>query len=315
MENCLITGGTGTFGRAFARRLLENDLVERVVILSRDEWKQAEMRVEFRDFPRARLRFYLGDIRDRIRLERAFQSVDTVIHAAALKQVQRGGEAFDEFIKTNVIGSLNVISACHRAGVKKCLALSTDKAVEATTPYGVSKAVTEFAFIGGSAWGSCRFALTRYGNVLGSRGSVLETWRKQYESDQPLTITDVNMTRFWMTIEEAVDLILLALDRMHGGEIFVPKGVKRGTVHALAKKHFPQVGLVRGSFEITGKRSYEKMHEKLIADEEVDRVRDCGDVYVVQPLHVRWAPGPYGSDCPSVPQGFSYRSGPRTNGG
>lgn len=304
--NLLITGGTGSFGHAFTGRVLADDLAERVTILSRDEVKQAQMKVQFND---SRLRFFLGDVRDRARLVRAFQGVDVVAHAAALKRVDRSGEAFDEFLKTNVVGAMNVIEACHVAGVEKCMALSTDKAVSSTTPYGASKAVAEWLFIGGNAWGQCRFSLVRYGNVLGSRGSVLETWAEQYAAGKPLAITDPTMTRFWLGIEDAVDLALLALGRMRGGEVFIPKRLGEGgcitssKIVDLARSRWPGA-----EFEVTGKRSYEKWHEVLVADEERDRLRDLGDVYVLLPMHVRWEPLPYGFAGKPVGAEFRYRS-------
>ena len=299
-RNLLITGGTGSFGNAFTERVLNDNFFDRIVIFSRDEKKQQEMRRRFND---SRLRFFLGDVRDRERLTRAFCGVDYVVHAAALKQVDRSGEAFDEFVKTNALGSLNVVRAAHLAGVQKVVGLSTDKACAPSTPYGVSKATMEWLFVGGSAWGDCRFCCTRYGNIINSRGGVMEIWQNQVNAGQKITITDPTMTRFWMTLEQSVNLVLLALDRMRGGEIFVPKDIKRGSIDELVTSYFPD----HPSYVI-GKRSYEKQHERLIAREEADRVRDCGDVYVIQPLHVRWAPEPYGADMPSVPDGFEYRS-------
>jgi UDP-N-acetylglucosamine 4,6-dehydratase len=300
MDTLLITGGTGTFGYAFARRVLDGGLAERVAILSRDEKKQADMARAFDD---PRLRFYLGDVRDKERLERAFQGVDAVVHAASFKQVDRSGLDADEFFKTICLGALNVVEAAHRAGVKKVAALSTDKAVESVTPYGSFKSAAEWLFISGCSWGPAKFAMCRYGNIVNSRGSVLEIWREKVACGLPLPITDPTMTRFWLTIEQAVDLVLLALDRMNGGEIFIPKGVKRSSVLDLARAWYPTAEI-----EVVGKRSYEKMHEVLVADEERDRLRDCGDCYVLLPLHVRWEPRPYGEDGAGVGVDFQYRS-------
>lgn len=302
LNNILITGGTGTFGHAFVRRALDTRLADRITVLSRDEKKQADMRASFND---SRLRFFLGDVRDRRRLERAFQNVPVVIHAAALKMVDRSAEAFDEFAKTNVYGSFNVIDAAHMTGVEKVVGLSSDKACESVTPYGSSKSVMEHAFVGANAWGSTKFSCTRYGNVLDSRGSVLEIWRDQIACDWNLTITDPAMTRFWMTTDQAVDLVLLALNRMNGGEIFIPKDLKRGTVLGLAEAMYPDVPI-----KYIGKRPYEKIHEVLIADEERDRVHDCGDVYVLLPHKsvVRWRPRPHGESMPGVGEEFRYRS-------
>ena len=298
----LVTGGTGTFGHAFTERVLRDNLAERVKILSRDEKKQADMQAQFDD---PRLRFFLGDVRDQARLERAFQGVDVVIHAAALKRVERSASDIMEFVLTNVYGTMNVINACHNQGVRKLIALSSDKAVSSVTPYGATKALMEWYAIAGNVYGSTRSACVRYGNIVGSRGSVLETWRRQYEAGRPLTVTDERMTRFWISIEDAVALVLLAVQRSGGGEIFIPKNVARGSILDLARRYFPDAG-----FRVTGSRAYEKLHESLVSPDEVERLRDAGDVYVLvpHPNTVRWAPGPYGVDFPPVPVSFQYRS-------
>lgn len=300
MTQILITGGTGTFGNAFTEYALTHNLYERIVIFSRDEKKQQAMRNRLND---SRLRFLLGDVRDCERLTRACQGVDAVIAAAALKQVDRSGQETDEFHATNVTGSHNVIKATTLARVPKTVFLSSDKACASSTPYGASKAMMEWFAVAANAWGHSSFCCTRYGNVLDSRGSVLELWQARVDQGLPLLITDPDMTRFWMSIQDAVDLVLLALDRMRGGEIFIPKGVGRSSVGELARKHFPN-----SEWEIIGKRSYEKDHEILVSADEVDRLRDCGDVYVLLPEHVRWEPRPYGEDMPGVKAGFEYRS-------
>lgn len=297
----LITGGTGTFGHAFVQRIAVLDLFSRVTIYSRDEYKQGVMRAEFNGEPW--LRFFLGDVRDVDRLTRAMQEIDIVIHAAALKQVDRSFDAFDEFVRTNTVGAMNVVEACHRAGVKFCVALSTDKAVEPTTPYGTSKQAAEWLFVAGNAWGPCKFSLVRYGNIIGSRGSVLDVWRKQLKDYGHIRVTDKAMSRFWLTIDQAVDLVLLALERGRGGEIFIPKDVPRSSVEELAQLNFPNTPI-----RYTGKRSYEKLTERLVAVEETDRVRDCDDVLVVVPHSYHWEPGPYGLDFPPVPADFHYTS-------
>ncbi len=298
----LVTGGTGTFGRAFARKVLDDNLVERLIVYSRDEAKQSRMKAELANDPR--LRRFIGDVRDRERLEVAFQGADTIVHSAALKQVDRSALDIVEFVKTNVYGTQNVIMAAHAAGVSQVLVLSTDKAVASATPYGATKSCAEWLAVAGNVYGNARIAALRYGNVIGSRGSVLETWRRQYEAGEPLTITDERMTRFWIPIEDAVDFALLTLDRMRGGEIFIPKDLDRSKVVDLARLHFPDA-----TFEMTGKRSYEKLHEALVAPEEVDRCVDCGDVLVLLPEHVRWEPGPYGlEEGVPVPEDFEYRS-------
>lgn len=298
-QTILITGGTGSFGNAFTRRVLDERLAERVVIYSRDEKKQQDMRARFND---PRLRFYLGDVRDYRALRRAVQEVDAVIHASALKQVDRSALDIREFIKTNIGGTANVIEACHDRGVRKLVVLSTDKACASSTPYGATKSVSEWLAIAGNVYGVTRSCAVRYGNIIGSRGSVLELWQKQAEHGA-IRITDPQMSRFWMPLSSAVDLVLLALDRTGGGEIFIPKDVEHLSIVDLARSAFPDCRI-----EYTGKRSYEKIAEWLVAPEEVDRLHDCGDVYVLAPLHVRWTPGPWGTDYPLVAEDFQYTS-------
>jgi UDP-N-acetylglucosamine 4,6-dehydratase len=259
------------------------------------------MVAEFNNDPR--LRIQIGNVRDPDRLCRVFQGVDCVVHAASLKQVDRSAEQADEFHETICNGARNVIRAAHASGVKRVVALSTDKAVESVVAYGSFKSSAEHLFIGGNAWGSCKFALVRYGNILDSRGSVLETWRERAKAGKPLQVTDERMTRFWMDIWEAVDLVCLALDRMRGGEIFIPKGVQRTSIMDLL-----QVYHSGKPYRRTGKRGAEKIHECLVATEERDRLRDCGDVYVLLPADVKWEPGPYGTEGEPVPDDFEYRS-------
>jgi UDP-N-acetylglucosamine 4,6-dehydratase len=301
MTTLLITGGTGTFGRAFATHALTNNLYSRIVILSRDEKKQSDMRAEFND---SRLRFLLGDVRDVDRLEMALRGVDHIIHAAALKQVDRSALDIIEFINTNVNGTRNVIRVAHKCGVKKLVVLSTDKACASTTPYGATKSLAEWLAIAGNVYGPTRSCATRYGNIVGSRGSVFEIWRQQKKAGQSITVTDERMTRFWMTIDQAVELVLLALNRMRGGEVFIPRDITAVNIMKIARDAFPDAYITE-----TGKRSYEKIHEMLVSPEERDRLRFCGDVYVLLPEHVRWEPGPYGTDGVPVPPDFQYRSG------
>lgn len=197
-----------------------------------------------------------------------------------------------------------MLEAARESGVAQVVVLSTDKACCSTTPYGSTKSLAEWLAIGSNVYGETRSCAVRYGNVIGSRGSVLELWKGQAERGEPLTIVDDEMTRFWMPISQAVDLVLLALDRMGGGEIFIPKHVRRSKVIEFASMKFPGVPIV-----VTGeKRSYEKTHEWLVAPEEADRCHDCGDVYVLTPLHVRWSPGPYGLEYPLVDRGFCHGS-------
>lgn len=305
MTTLLITGGTGSFGRAFTAHALTNNLCDRITVLSRDEKKQSDMRAEFND---SRLRFLLGDVRDIERLILALQGIDIVIHAAALKQVDRSALDIIEFINTNVNGTRNVVRACHWNDVKKLVVLSTDKACASSTPYGATKSLAEWLAIAGNVYGPTRSCAVRYGNIIGSRGSVLETWEYQYEQSHHITITDTSMTRFWMDIGEAIKLVLLALDRMGGGEIFIPRDVLFENVASFARQWWPDAYVT-----VTGKRSYEKIHEMLVSPEERDRLRDCGDVYVLLPEHIRWEPGPYGTEGEPVPDDFEYRSGGQYN--
>lgn len=305
LGTCLVTGGTGTFGQAFARRVLDDNLVDRLVVYSRDELKQARMEAELAD---PRLRFFLGDVRDREQLRRAFRGVDTVVHAAAYKQVQRSALDILEFVGVNVGGTVNVTQAAHDCDVKKVVFLSSDKACSSATPYGATKSIGEWIAINSNVYGSARIITTRYGNVLGSRGSVIELWRRQIEEGQLPKITNPNMTRFWITIEDAVELVLLALERGRGGEVFIPKGIRRGKIVDLLHEYHSG-----SDYEVIGKRAYEKTAEELISAEEADRVVDCGDVYVLLPYLglVRWHPLPYGvleGEGKPVPARFSYRS-------
>ena len=301
-DKLMITGGTGTFGRAFTRRVLDDNLASRIVIFSRDECKQEQMRVDFNND--ARLRFRMGDVRNYDRLVLAMDGVEAVVHAAALKRVDRSADDLAEFIATNVTGTQNVIMAAHATGVKRVVVLSTDKAVNAVTPYGATKALAEWIAVLYNVYGPTRSCAVRYGNIVGSRGSVLETWHNQVASGCAISIVDPQMTRFWLPVERAVDLVLLALRRTGGGEVFIPKDVPRSTVMDLARQHFPDA-----PYRVTGKRAYEKTHETLVSGEEVDRLRDVGDCFVLLPHTTRWEPGPYGVTCGSpVGESFQYRS-------
>lgn len=285
----LITGGTGSFGKAMTRRLLSEDKTRKVIIFSRDEFKQDAMRKEFCDHPK--LGFFLGDVRDRDRLMRAFAGVDFIFHAAALKQVPAGEYNPTEFIKTNVLGASNVVEAAIDCGVKRVVALSTDKACRPINLYGMSKGCLEKLI--GAAGALCAnrtlFAAVRYGNVAGSRGSVVPLFREQIASNKLLTITDRNMTRFWMRLEQAVDLVLLALREMHGGETFVSKIPSvRLTDLALAMN--------QSTWEVTGIRPGEKLAESLIGSEESWTVNDHGSHYTIN--------GTTGN----VTHGFEYNS-------
>lgn len=215
MTDFLITGGTGSFGRAFVTRLLTRTDAGRIAIYSRDEAKQWRMRQDFRDHPR--LRFFIGDVRDQARLRRAFSGIDVVVHAAALKRIEVGAYNPLEMVKTNVIGAMNVVEAAMDAGVEKVVALSTDKAYQPISPYGQSKALAEAIFLSSNnARGvdGPHFAVTRYGNVAGSNGSVIPLWRELIDRGEHVTVTDHECTRFWMDMSEAVDLVFSAINAM-----------------------------------------------------------------------------------------------------
>ena len=216
-RSILITGGTGSFGRVLARTLLRNQDPRRLVIFSRDELKQYEMRAEFGDDPR--LRFFIGDVRDRERLERAFDGIDLVVHAAAMKQVPAAEYNPFEAIKTNVFGAENVINAAIDRGVERVIALSTDKAANPINLYGATKLCSDKLFVAGNSYAGengARFAVVRYGNVVGSRGSVVPFFRKQRETGV-VPVTDPRMTRFWITLEQGVQFVLRSFELMRGG--------------------------------------------------------------------------------------------------
>lgn len=278
-----ITGGTGTLGRALIQRLLA-DGHERVVSLSRDEVKASELE---HDFPDARV--FLGDVRDRDRLPHAFRTCDVVIHAAALKRVQQGIYYPAEIIDTNITGTMNVVDAAVEAGVAKVLVISSDKAVHATNLYGATKFVAESYAVQANAFAAPRgtaIACTRYGNVLGSRGSVLEVWKDR----DPLPLTDARMTRFVLSVREAVDFVLHAIAQMQGGEIFVPQLPAMQLID-LATAIYPDravriIGLRAGG---------EKLHEQLISDEEESRLlrTRAEGTLIITPMFHPWGADPF----------------------
>lgn len=254
----LITGGTGSFGRAFAHRLLGEDNKHRgrVCIYSRGEHAQADMRNALEDNPR--LRWFIGDVRDRDRLRRAFEGVDTVVHGAALKRIEVGAYNPIEMVKTNVLGAMNVVEAAQDAGVKKVVALSSDKAYQPISPYGQSKALMEGIVLAANnttPYNGTQFAVTRYGNVAGSAGSVIPLWRQRIKDSQRIRITDPNCTRFWMTMDEAIDLVLDTIEKMPE-ELAIPD---------LPTFRLGDLAEAMGArdMEITGLPKWEKMHEGL----------------------------------------------------
>ncbi|PIQ69020.1 MAG: UDP-N-acetylglucosamine 4,6-dehydratase (inverting) [Candidatus Taylorbacteria bacterium CG11_big_fil_rev_8_21_14_0_20_46_11] len=260
-KTILVTGGTGSFGKSFVRSLLKNHKAKKVIIFSRDELKQHDMASEIKD---DRVRFFLGDVRDLSRLERAFSGVDIVVHAAALKQVPTLEYNPIEAIKTNVTGSQNVIEAAINQGVKQVLLISTDKAAHPGNLYGATKLCAERLFVAANSYSSLKtmFSVVRYGNVLGSRGSFVETLLNISKSKGIVNITDPEMTRFWINLPQAHSLVLFALKYMVGGEIFIPK-IPSMKIGDLVDALLPKVRK-----ETTGLRAGEKLHEILLTDQE-----------------------------------------------
>ncbi|GAC1655612.1 MAG: UDP-N-acetylglucosamine 4,6-dehydratase (inverting) [Vulcanimicrobiaceae bacterium] len=306
----LVTGGTGSFGKEFLRTVLEHYKPKRVVIFSRDELKQYEMQQIFTD---SCIRFFLGDVRDEDRLKQAMASVDYVVHAAALKQVPAAEYNPTECIKTNVNGAQNVITAAIANGVKRVVALSTDKAVNPINLYGATKLCSDKLFIAANniAGGHpTKFSVVRYGNVVGSRGSVLPFFRGLLaEGAKELPITDERMTRFWITLPQGVDFVLKALSRMQGGEIFVPR-IPSVRVTDLARSLAPNI-----PFKIVGIRPGEKLHETMCPHDESHLTMRFGDHYVIQPPPILFSGKvDYASNAREergepVAQGFEYNSG------
>lgn len=299
----LVTGGTGSFGTAFVKFLLANCEARRIIIFSRDELKQYHLQREIRD---SRLRFLLGDIRDEARLRRAFDGVDIVVHAAALKQVPALEYNPFEAVKTNIIGSQNVIDAAIDSGVEKVLLISTDKAAYPANLYGSTKLCAEKLFVSANAYtkGKIKLGAVRYGNVLGSRGSFVETILRE-KSTGVIRITHEEMTRFWINYSQACNLVAYALENMEGGEIFVPKlpSMKLSElVEALAP------GIKR---EIIGSRPGEKIHEMLLTDQEARRTVELGKYYVVLPEFSYWSETRYEKyyrDGKKIDKEFFYTS-------
>lgn len=303
MSSILITGGTGTLGRALIRRIRRDGMWERVICLSRDEVKQAQVRAEFQDFPR----LFLGDVRDRQRLAVAFRGVETVVHAAALKRVDAGAYSPSEMKATNVDGTMNVVDMAIQEGVRRVVVVSSDKGVAPTNIYGKSKSLAEDLAINANSYGyaaGTHICAVRYGNVLGSRGSVIGLWRDQLARGEPLTVTDPRMTRFVMTIEQAVDLVLHAIGAMIGGEVFVPL-LPSAQILALARA-VANNDHVR--YECVGMRAGgEKLSEALLNEEEPSRTRLLRGHYVVTPSHHEWVGGqPWPGEA--LARDFVYRS-------
>jgi UDP-N-acetylglucosamine 4,6-dehydratase/5-epimerase len=299
----LVTGGTGSFGRQFTRVALQRLNPRKLIVFSRDELKQSEMMADFGNEPR--LRFFLGDIRDQQRLRRALDGVDYVVHAAALKQVPMGEYNPIEVIRTNIMGSAHLIDAAIDKGVEKVVALSTDKAANPINLYGATKLCADKLFVAGNSYAGAhktRFSVVRYGNVVGSRGSVIPYFKKMKETGV-IPITDPRMTRFWITLDQGVDFVLKAFERMGGGEIFVPK-IPSMTLVDLAAAIAPGC-----RHDIVGIRPGEKLHEVMVPPDDARHTVEVEDTYVILPAFKNWdsGPDPWAAAKP-VPENFCYSS-------
>ncbi|MGB9992637.1 UDP-N-acetylglucosamine 4,6-dehydratase (inverting) [Pseudoduganella rhizocola] len=312
-KTILITGGTGSFGKQFTKTILERYSPKKIIIYSRDELKQYEMA---QTFNAPQMRYFIGDVRDQPRLTQAMEGVDYVIHAAALKHVPVAEYNPLECIKTNVYGAENVIHAALACGVERVIALSTDKAANPINLYGATKLASDKLFVAANNMAGLRktrFAVVRYGNVMGSRGSVIPFFQKLLrEGATELPITDARMTRFWITLQQGVDFVIKNFERMHGGEIFVPK-IPSATVTALAEALAP--GMPQ---KIIGIRPGEKLHEVMCPQDDSHLTLGFHDHYVIKPtisfaVPVDFALNNIGEQGTPVPEGFEYSSGTNTD--
>lgn len=304
-QTVLITGGTGSFGRRFVEVLLKSHRPRKLIIFSRDELKQHDMRERFPDGSGSTIRYFIGDVRDRERLYRAFDGVNIVVHAAALKQVPAAEYNPLEFIKTNVLGASNVIDAAIDRNVKRVIALSTDKAANPINLYGATKLCADKLFVAANSYSGphqTRFSVVRYGNVIGSRGSVVPFFLKMRKTGV-LPITDPRMTRFLITLHQGVDFVVSRLGKMNGGEIFVPK-IPSVKILDLARALAPEC-----STEVVGIRPGEKLHEVMITEDDARHTIEYEDSYAILAAFHDWNPTPYitngGKLCP---EGFRYSS-------
>lgn len=279
-KTILITGGTGSFGKKFAKRVLDEYNPKKIIFYSRDEYKQYLMQSQFKEYAE-KLRFFIGDVRDEKRLYRAFDGVDVVIHAAALKQVPAAEYNPIEAVKTNIHGAENIINAAIDKGVKKVIALSTDKAVNPVNLYGATKLVSDKLFISGNAYVGDKdtlFSVVRYGNVSGSRGSVIPFFKSLIDQGKNvIPITDMRMTRFWITLDEAVDLVIMAIEEAVGGELYVQK-CPSFKVTDLAKAMKEDC-----EFEDVGIRPGEKLHEVMVTEEDSRTTYEYDNHYIIYP--------------------------------
>jgi UDP-N-acetylglucosamine 4,6-dehydratase/5-epimerase len=310
-KTLLITGGTGSFGQKFVKTILERyPDIGKLIVFSRDELKQYEMSIKFPISRYQALRYFLGDIRDKDRLYRAFEGVDVVVHAAALKQVPAAEYNPFEFIKTNILGAENIVNAALDKGVKNIVALSTDKAAAPINLYGATKLCSDKLFVAANNMKGnrdCKFTIVRYGNVMGSRGSVVPFFM-QKRKDGVLPITDPEMTRFNILLEEGIDMVLHAMEKGVGGEIFVPK-IPSFRITDMAKAIGPDCKI-----EIVGIRPGEKVHEEMITSSDSYTTVDLGPYYAILPQAQPWRNVRYFEEINAqpVPPGFRYNSGENT---
>lgn len=302
-KTVLVTGGTGSFGKKFTKKALELG-VKKIIVFSRDELKQYEMKQEFDD---KRLRFFIGDVRDKERLVRAFDGVDFVIHAAAMKHVDACEYNPFEAVKTNIHGAQNIVEAAIDCGVEKVIALSTDKACAPVNLYGATKLASDKLFVAANAYVGDKqtsFSVVRYGNVMGSRGSVVPFFKKMRHTGV-LPVTDERMTRFWITLDQGVQFVINSLERMHGGEIFVPK-IPSMNIMDLAKAIGPECKI-----EIVGIRPGEKLHEAMIMEDDARHTVEFDNYYVIQPEFPWWSKS-FAEGGKELPDGFAYTSDSNT---
>jgi len=300
-KTVLVTGGTGSFGRKFTEIALRELPLKKLIVFSRDELKQHQMRTSGFDDPR--LRYFIGDVRDVDRLRRALTGVDIAVHAAALKQVPACEYNPIEAIMTNVMGARNVIDAAIDSGVERAMAISTDKAVNPINLYGATKLCAEKLFVQSNSYAGAtgtRFSCVRYGNVVGSRGSVIPLFLEQ-KKNGTLTITDKRMTRFWITLEQGVRFVLRCIELMRGGEVFVPK-IPSMNIMDLAAVIAPEAKI-----EVIGIRPGEKIHEVLVSEDEARHTLELDDMFVIEPVHPWWTRETWAHGKP-LPDGFRYGS-------
>ena len=303
-KTILITGGTGSFGKQCVASILMLHKPKKLIIFSRDELKQFEMAQTFSQEKHPCMRYFIGDVRDKERLYRAFRGVDYVIHAAALKQVPAAEYNPTECIHTNIQGAENIVNVAADLGVKKVVALSTDKAVSPVNLYGATKLCSDKLFVAANAFTACEtvFSVVRYGNVMGSRGSVIPFFIKKRDEGGPLPITDPRMTRFWITLEKSVEMVLEAFILAKGGEIFVPK-IPSMKITDLASAIAPNMPTKN-----VGIRPGEKLHESMITSEDSRSTIDIGQYYVIKPEVCSYK----GMAGVAVKEGFEYNSGTNT---